>query len=110
MKKTLPHILQALVLGAGIGLSISPIYPAAAEESWQVRLLLDPSPGQLRMEKRGRVMIYDGLTHEQIDRALDTQFDRIRTMMFVRTIVTDDEGNAVRDEETGDIRVEDDGC
>jgi hypothetical protein len=55
-------------------------------------------------------MIYDGLTDKQIAKAMDTQFDRIESMMFVRTIVTNDEGNAVRDSETGQVIVEDDGC
>jgi hypothetical protein len=65
---------------------------------------------QLNLEQRGRIMIYDGLTDKQIAMALDTQFDRIESMMFVRTIVTNDEGDAMRDNETGQVIVEDDGC
>jgi hypothetical protein len=41
---------------------------------------------------------------------MDTQYDRIESMMFVRTIVTNDEGNAMHDSETGQVIVEDDGC
>jgi hypothetical protein len=50
------------------------------------------------------------LTDKQVAKALDTQFGRIESMIFVRTIVTNDEGNAVHDNETGQVIVEDDGC
>ena len=110
MNKSLTHILQALFLSAGIGLLGYSISPAAAQDSWQERMLFVPPPSQLELEKRGRIMIYDGLTDKQIGKALDTQFERIESMMFVRTIITDDEGNVIRDDETGSVMVEDDGC
>lgn len=74
----------------------------ALAESWQEKLLFNPPDSQIRAERGGRVMIYDGLKDTQIDRAMDTQFDRIESMMFVRTIVTNTE--------TGEVVVEDDGC
>jgi len=55
-------------------------------------------------------MIYDGLKDTQIRKAMDTQFDRIESMMFVRTVVTNEEGNVERDSESGQVVVEDDGC
>lgn len=71
---------------------------ARAEGSpWQERMLFSPSAQQLAMEARGRVMIYDGLTDRQVDRALNSQFERIDRMMFVRTIQTDATGEAARD-------------
>ena len=63
---------------------------------------IGPFGSQLKLEQRGRIMIYDGMTDTQITKAMDTQFDRIESMMFVRTIVTNNE--------TGELMVEDDGC
>ncbi|MGD2056235.1 MAG: hypothetical protein PVJ15_05460 [Gammaproteobacteria bacterium] len=73
-------------------------------------MLYTPSEQQLELEKKGRVMIYDGLRSAQINKALDRSFDRIGSMMFVNTVVTDDEGVPVHDPETGLVMVEDDGC
>lgn len=84
--------------------------PTQARDSWQEKILFSPPASQLELEKRGRIMIYDGLKDTQITQAMDTQYDRIESMMFVRTIVTNDEGNAVHDSETGQVIVEDDGC
>lgn len=109
MKNTLTHILQPLLLATGITTLLSAAGPAAAGD-WQEKLLFNPLDSQLKLEQRGRIMIYDGLTDKQIAKAMDTQFDRIESMMFVRTIVTNDEGDAVRDSETGQVIVEDDGC
>jgi hypothetical protein len=81
-----------------------------AGDSWQEQMLFNPSATQLELERRGRIMIYDGLKDTQITRAMDTQFDRIQSMMFVRTITTDFKGEALRDKETGDVVIEDDGC
>ena len=65
---------------------------------------------QLQLETRGRIMIYDGLKDTQIAQAMETQFDRIQSMMFIRTVATDSEGEILRDEETDTVVVEDDGC
>ena len=37
---------------------------------------------------------------------MDTQFDRIESMMFVRTVVTGDDGNAMRNSQCGLVVVE----
>ena len=65
---------------------------AGSAEDWQLQLLLDPSEQQLRVEDKGRVVIYDGLKSTEIDTALDQQFDRIEHMMFIRTKVSGPEG------------------
>jgi hypothetical protein len=105
MKTTLTHALRTPVLALG-----TTVLLAAAAGDWQEKLLFNPPVSQLKLEQRGHIMIYDGLTDTQIVRAMDTQYDRIESMMFVRTIVTNDEGNAMHDSETGQVIVEDDGC
>jgi hypothetical protein len=100
--RTVSVVFAVLVLGvAG---------PAKAGDTWQEKMLFDPSASQLELEKRGRVVIYDGLKDTQIMQAMDTQFDRIQSMMFVHTITTNAEGEILHDEETGTDVVEDDGC
>jgi hypothetical protein len=78
--------------------------------SWFSRQLTQPSESQLRAEERGLVRIYDGLTDRQVGQAMDSQFERIQHMMFVRTVITDATGVAKTDVETGHVQVEDDGC
>ena len=76
---------------------------------WQLRTLFQPGARDLARESAGRVHIYDGLKDSDIDRAMQTQFDRIGSMMFVRTVATEDTGAPLIDETTG-IVVEDDDC
>lgn len=60
--------------------------PLAADRAgYPEDVLSSPSKAVLLAEKRGRVTIYDGLEQRVVDRALDNQFDRIGSMMFVRT-------------------------
>jgi hypothetical protein len=109
MTSMLIHPLQPLVLITGIATLLCAAGQVAAGD-WQEKMLFNPPDSQLKLEQRGRIMIYDGLTDKQVAMAMDAQFDRIESMMFVRTIVTNDEGNAVHDNETGQVIVEDDGC
>jgi hypothetical protein len=98
---SVPLVFGVLVLGL--------VRPTDAEGMWQERMLFNPPASQLELEKRGRIVIYDGLKDTQITQAMDTQFDRIQSMMFVRTVVNT-EGETLRDEETGTVVIEDDGC
>lgn len=77
---------------------------------WYQQQLFSPTERQLAMEALGRVTIYDGLRDTDVQRALDEQFDRVESMMFTGTVVTDGQGNPVRDRETGEVLVENDGC
>ena len=81
-----------------------------ASESWQMRRLFHPTPADLANEQQGKVMIYEGLTDKTVDQALDEHFDRIESLMFIRTVVTDDAGNPLRNPDTGELVVEEDGC
>jgi hypothetical protein len=51
----------------------------------QERRLLSPTPQQRAAEARGQIFIYEGLDEELVDLALDDQFERVQSMMFIRT-------------------------
>jgi len=101
-----------IVISTLVMLAVIVTHPAAASaDSWQDKLLFSPTPAQLEMEEsRDRIMIYEGLKDVQVAEAMDSQFDRIEHMMFTGTVVTDDQGEVLIDEETGNAMVEDDGC
>ena len=65
---------------------------AAQSGDWQLAMLKEPSPAQLKMEQRGRVFIYDQMHDADVELAMNTQFDRIERMMFVRTQKAADKG------------------
>jgi hypothetical protein len=109
MKTTLTHTVRNTILACTTTILWLAASPATAGD-WQEQLLFNPPAGHLKAEQRGRIMIYDGLKDTEIARAMDTQFDRIESMMFVRTIVTDEEGNPMRDDESSQVIIEDDGC
>jgi hypothetical protein len=92
------NLLGSLLLGA---LLVPTPFTAGAADSFQIKALLAPGKSILQAESRGRVMIYDGLDEEVVDRALDEQFDRIEHMMFIRIH---------RAGPGGTVSVEDDGC
>jgi hypothetical protein len=47
--------------------------------------LHQPSPALRASERRGRITIYDQIPVAQVERVLDEQFERIDSLMFVRT-------------------------
>jgi len=59
---------------------------AAVASEWDRKLLFSPSSSLLEKEKAGSVTIYDGVLSSDVDRAMDQQFDRMESMMFVRTL------------------------
>ncbi len=70
-----------------------------SEDPWSTNMLLNPSPSVLRAESRGRVTIYDGLDNRVVEEALDSQFNRIQSMMFVNTRYHEPDGFITEDED-----------
>ena len=98
-------LIHQLLVGLLLGMVLAPPTIAAdANDSFQYNALFNPTTDQLKVEARGRVMIYDGLDNKVVERALDEQFDRIENMMFIRTRQT-----SSYDDDEEDV-VEDDGC
>jgi hypothetical protein len=76
----------------------------------QMRRLLEPTPAELASEKDGRIYIYESLTNPDIEKAMSEEFDRVESMMFIRVPKTDASGAEEKDERTGEVIYEDDGC
>jgi hypothetical protein len=55
-------------------------------------------------------MIYEGMKDREVEHAMTAHFDRVQSMMFVKTVITDDKGNPRKDPESGIVETEDDGC
>jgi hypothetical protein len=104
------NTLTRLIAIAIVSTSVCVGNTRADSLDWYKQQLFSPGEQQLAMEARGRVMIYDGLFDTDVQRALDEQFDRVDSMMFTGTVVTDDNGEPVKDKETGKVLVENDGC
>ena len=79
-------------------------------ESYQQQLLFNPTDPQLKREHDGMVFMYDGMKDKTIERAMDEEFHRVSAMMFVRTVVTDEQGDPLIDKESGELVQEEDGC
>lgn len=84
---------------AAFGLVLQQPSFATGQDNDYQNALLSPSNAMLRAERRGRVTIFDGLEHAVIDRALDSQFDRIGNMMFVNTKEKQPDGTVEADDD-----------
>ena len=111
------HPLQFLILLVLTGGVAAPAAMAEAPgavvpvyaDNWQLRRLMQPTEGELLREAQGEVVIYDGLTDKQIESAMSLHPQRIRSMMFVGTIITDDNGAPQMDDYGMFVQM-DDGC
>lgn len=68
---------------------------------YQLKNLFSPTEGALQAEENGRVMIYDRLSSETVNMAMDQHFGRIENMMFIRTQYI---------QENGEYEAEDEDC
>ena len=96
-------LITALITATGAG-------AGSDDRSWQLKRLFSPTSRDLAREAAGHVFIFDGLRDTDVKQAMQSEFERIGSMMFVRTVVTDDEGKPVRDGKTGQTVTEDDDC
>jgi hypothetical protein len=108
------RIVRALLCVTGLGF-LAPSQASAEDAdsgvaAIEMRRLLQPTPAELAQEQKGRIYIYDGLRAVDIENAMDTAFDRIENMMFIRVRKTDEQGKTLRDPATGEPQFEDDGC
>jgi len=74
------------------------------------RRLFHPTMQEVQAEEQGRVVIYDQMKPADIDQALEQEFERVESMMFVRILKTDPDGRPKVDPQTGSYEMEDDGC
>jgi len=103
------HVLVCqLILLALAGVFYSNV--AKSSDNWQMMRLFHPTPAALASEMEGKIIIYSGLTDNDVDQAMEENFNRIHAMMFVKTISTDASGSPLIDPETGEPVIEDDGC
>jgi hypothetical protein len=79
---------------------------ASTEDRYDLRRLMQPTAAELASEEKGRVHIYDSLEINEVNAALDENFERIQNMMFI-SINHPPPPGAGPDEE---VEVEDDGC
>ncbi len=71
-------------ISAGPLLLINPVAQARDLRDIELRRLLEPTAAEVRAEHAGRVYIYDGLQETDIARAMQEQFERLDSMMFIR--------------------------
>lgn len=105
-------ILVTLTGGVAASAVMAEVAAAGAPgyaDNWQLRRLMQPTEAELLREGRGEVVIYDGLTDKQIESAMSLHPQRIRSMMFVGTVITDDKGAPQMDDH-GMFLLQDDGC
>ena len=92
-------VVRVLITPGLVVLALNAVGPTATAGDFMHNSLFDPSEGHLLAEKRGRVMIYDGLMNETVELAMNTQFDRIENMMFVGVRHTTEDGEEYADDD-----------
>ena len=91
-------------------LAMSTVSLAVDVSEIELRRLFDPTPAEIQAESSGRIYIYEGLRDIDVERAIEEEFNRVDSMMFIRVKQTDEEGDVRKDPESGQAMVQDDGC
>lgn len=99
VRRSLPT--AALILGISTEGSFASPSPESRTDDWQQRRLFEPTKQELRAEAKGRVVIYDGMKDTEVTEALDSQFHRVESMMFIRTKVTAPSGEVIGEVDEG---------
>ena len=94
-------VLGGMVAGAGQTAGAEDRISVGELDRWQMQMLEHPTESQLALERAGRIMIYADLSEQTVEKALDEQFDRLQSMMFIRIHHATQEGELI---------VQDDGC
>jgi hypothetical protein len=104
-----PSVTTLIVASSLIAVTVT---AAAASDirDIQMRRLFEPTPAERAQERNGRIYIYESLTQDDIEHAMDAEFDRVESMMFIRVPKTDESGKVMRDQDSGEVITEDDGC
>jgi hypothetical protein len=88
-----------VVLGIAANLKFQDSLASDGIETWELQQLHTPSPALRQQEDAGRITIYDGIRITEIDRAMDEQFERIDSMMFIRSNYVDEDGEWYEDDD-----------
>ena len=75
-----------------------------------MRRLFEPTPAELQAERAGRIYIYEGLRDTDIKRAMEEEFDRVKSMMFIRAKRALPRGQANQNPDTDVAYIQDDDC
>ena len=78
-------VLVGVLVGIYANLVFQESLAAEPVDDYDLNRLRAPSAGLLMREEHMRVTIFDGVEVTDVERALDNQFERIDSMMFVRT-------------------------
>ena len=82
-------VIAALLVGLLIS-TTSVAYSAddqvakTSHSDWQIARLMTPTTAQLQAESKGQVFMYDSLDINEVEAAMDSNFERIENMMFIR--------------------------
>ncbi|MGB5452256.1 MAG: hypothetical protein WBN00_09200 [Sedimenticolaceae bacterium] len=99
---TVSSLIAVLITATGAGAE-------SDDRGWQLKKLFSPTSQDLAREAAGRVFIFDGLRDTDVELAMQSEFERVGSMMFVRTRITDRPGALLQDK-TGAYVTEDDDC
>lgn len=78
-------VLVGVLVGIYANLVFQDSLAGEASDDFSLTRLQDPSLDLLKREEQMRITIFDGVEVTEVERALDEQFERIDSMMFVRT-------------------------